>query len=97
MAGRHTLINRQSSDEFVEIAAGPRRKPACAQSAPNLLASRSPCQAVRGWGGRQRLVPTGAAAYGIPLKLETSPSVTPLTIPDAVRTMGAGDLACLMS
>ena len=40
----------------------PARKPACAQSAPNLLASRSPSHAGSGWGGRQRLAPTGAAA-----------------------------------
>ena len=61
-AGRHTLTNRQSSDEVGEIAAEPGGKPACAQSAPNWLASRSPCHAGSGWGGRQRLAPTGAAA-----------------------------------
>jgi len=63
--------------------------PNCAQSAPNLLASRTPSHGGKGWGGRQRLSPTGAAANGIPLKLETSPSVTPRTIPVDVRTVGA--------
>ena len=33
--------------------------------------------------------PTGAAAKGIPLKLETSPSVTPRNVPAEVRTVGA--------
>src|SRR5512141_1747189 len=61
-AGRHTLTNRQSSEEFVAIDAEPRGKPACAQSAPNLLVSRSPRHAGNGCGGRQRLAPTGAAA-----------------------------------
>src|SRR5439155_23970169 len=75
-AGRHTLTNRQSSDEVGEIDAAPRGKPACAQSAPNVVASRSPCHAGKGCGGRQRLGPAGGAAQGIPLELETSPSGT---------------------
>src|SRR5437773_9727278 len=58
-AGRQTLTNKQSSDE---VGAEPRGKAACAQSAPNWLASRSPCHAGGGWGGRQRLAPIGAAA-----------------------------------
>src|SRR6476620_5703735 len=54
-AGRHTFTNRQSSDEFGEIDdAPPRWKPACAQSGPNLLASRTACHAGGGCGGRQR-------------------------------------------
>src|SRR5438034_561336 len=59
-AGLHTLRNRQSSEEFsrTELA---EPKPLCAQSAPNVLASRSFHGGI-GWGGRQRLVPTGAAA-----------------------------------
>src|SRR5579864_3541155 len=61
-AGRHTLTNKQSSDEVFEIGAEPGGKPTCAQSAPNLLASRSPCHAGKGWVGRQRLALTGAAA-----------------------------------
>src|SRR5213592_640521 len=85
-AGFHKLINRQSSEEFSRIEAEP--KPLWAQSAPNLLASRSPSHVCMGCGGRQRLAPTGAAAYGIPLKLETSASVTPRTTPDTVRTVG---------
>src|SRR5205814_8959669 len=58
-AGRHTLTNRQSSAEFGAIDPEPRGKPACAQFAPNLLASRSSCHADKGWVGRQRLAPTG--------------------------------------
>ena len=46
----------------VEIPADPCGTAACAQSAPNLLASRSPRHSGTGWGGRQRLGPTGAAA-----------------------------------
>src|SRR5215212_10806850 len=60
-AGRHTLTNKQSSEEVFEIDAEPGGKAACAQSAPNLLASRTPRQAGKGWVGRHRLAPTGAA------------------------------------
>src|SRR6476620_2375699 len=60
--GRHRLTNRQSSDEVVEIGAEPRGKAACAQSAPNALASRSPVHEGTGWVGRHRQAPTGAAA-----------------------------------
>src|SRR6478672_9593650 len=79
-AGRHTLRNRQSSEEPAAIGAEPRGNAACAQFAPNLLASRSPRHVGAGLVGRQRLAPTGAAAYGIPLKLATSPSVMPRTM-----------------
>src|SRR5678815_1798106 len=90
-AGRQTFTNKQSSDEFADIAE-PGGKPACGHCAPKLLASRSPCHAGKGWGGRQRLSPTGGAAYGIPLKIEMSPSVTPRTIPEAVRTVGEAEV-----
>jgi hypothetical protein len=53
------------------------------------VASRSPLQGFTGCGGLQRNSPTGAAAKGIPLKMDTSPSVTPRTIPEAVFTFGA--------
>ena len=63
VAGRHTLMKRQSSDEFgAMLPAPPRANPAWAQFEPNLLASRSPSHEGGGWGGRQRLEPTGAAA-----------------------------------
>src|SRR6266566_10149082 len=87
-AGRHTLTNRQSSEDVGEIPAESGGKAACGQSAPNVVASRSPCHATTGCVGRQRYSPTGAPAYGIPLKLDTSPSVTPRTTPEAVRTVG---------
>src|SRR5512135_851871 len=61
-AGRHRLTNRQSSEDVFEMGAEPGGKAACAQSAPNLLASRSPFHAGTGCVGRQRLAPTGAAA-----------------------------------
>src|SRR6476620_12178311 len=76
--GRHRLINRQSSDDVGDIETGPGRNAACAQSAPYLVASRDPCHGGKGCGGRHRFSPVGAAAKGIPLKFETSPSVTPL-------------------
>src|SRR5213082_2145441 len=87
-AGRHTLTNRQSSDDLDEIPAESGGKAACGQSAPNVVASRSPCHAITGCVGRQRYSPTGAPAYGIPLKLDTFPSVTPRTTPEGVRTVG---------
>src|SRR6185369_12552049 len=88
-AGFHTLIKRQSSDDVGDMAPAPGPKAAWGQSAPYLLASRSPCHADNGCGGRQRYSPTGAAAKGMPLKLDTSPSVTPRTVPYCVRTVGA--------
>src|SRR5947207_3121712 len=65
----HTFRNKQSSDEVFEIESVPREKPTCAQSAPNLVALRTPFQVGKGCGGRQRYSPTGGAAYGIPLKM----------------------------
>jgi hypothetical protein len=47
-----------------------------------------PFQGVTGCGGRQRNSPTGGAAKGIPLKLETPSPVTPRTIPEAVFIFG---------
>ena len=79
-------VERRVGD--IDIALEPGVNPGCAQSAPNLRASRTPCHGDNGWGGRQRLSATGAAANGIPLKLDTSPSVTPRTIPVEVRTVG---------
>ena len=86
-AGSHKLRYRQSSDEPSVIDPGVAPHPACAQSVPNSLASRTPSHAGTGWGGRQRYSPTGGAAYGIPFKAETSPSVTPRTTPDLIRTV----------
>src|SRR5688572_8703344 len=58
VAGAHTLRKRQSS-EMVAVEPGEAR---CGQSAQTLVASRSPFHAGKGWGGRQRNSPTGAAA-----------------------------------
>src|SRR4026207_1818793 len=68
-AGAHTLRNRQSSD-MAAVEPGQAR---CGQSAQSLVASRTSFHGVTGCGGRQRLAPTGGAAYGIPLKAATSP------------------------
>ena len=88
-AGAHTLRNKQSSEDVFEIeSAPPRGNAACGQSAQNLFASRTPCHAFAGCGGRQRYSPTGGAAYGIPLKLETFPTVTPRNDPELVCTRG---------
>src|SRR5438477_9666356 len=87
-AGRHTFRNKQSSEDVGEIPAESGGKAACGQSAPNVVASRSPCHATTGCVGRQRYSPTGAPPYGIPLKLDTAPSVTPRPTPVPVRTIG---------
>src|SRR3954466_1758523 len=90
-AGFHTFTNRQSSDESGESEIGlPGRNAPWAQDAPNLLASRTPCHGLTACGGRQRKSPVGAAANGTPLKLVTSPSVVPRTLPDARRITALG-------
>src|SRR5688572_5959703 len=83
-AGAHTLRKRQSSD-CIAVEPGQAR---CGQSAQNLFASRTPSHFFAGCVGRQRYSPTGGAAYGIPLKLETSPTVTPRKVPELVCTSG---------
>jgi hypothetical protein len=59
------LIKRQSSDDVGDIVPAPGPKAPCGQSAPHLLASRSPCHEDEGCGGRQRYSPTGAAAGNV--------------------------------
>src|SRR5690606_37903294 len=88
-AGFHKLRYRQSSEEPSDTDPGAPPHPAWAQVGPNSLPSRTPSQAATGCGGRHRNAPTGGAAYGLPLKLETSPPVVPPTIPEAVRTVCA--------
>src|SRR5688572_15129416 len=83
-AGAHTLRKRQSSD-WVDVEPGQAR---CGQSAQNLFASRTPSHFLAGCVGRQRYSPTGGDAYGIPLKLATSPTVTPRKAPELVCTSG---------
>ncbi len=51
------------------------------QSAPYWLASRTPVHFAAGCGGRHRFLPTGGAAYGIPLKATTPPETTPRSLP----------------
>ena len=46
--GRHRLMNRQSSDDVGDIETAPGRNAACAQSEPNLVASRTLCHGDKG-------------------------------------------------
>src|SRR5215470_7296570 len=47
-----------------------------------------PCQRCAGWGGRHRLSPVGAAAYGIPRNWRTSLTSMPFTNPLSVTATG---------
>src|SRR5687767_5012289 len=76
-AGVHILRYRQSSEDVWEMESAPGAKFAWAHSAQNFIASRTPFHDLTSCGGCQRSSPIGAAAYAIPLKLETSPSVIP--------------------
>src|SRR5512138_611828 len=79
VAGRHTLRVRQSSD-FGTLSA-------CTQAGPNRLVSFTPAQASTGCGTRQRRLPTGGAAYGMPFQLITLPAATPPTDPPSTIAM----------
>src|SRR5690348_11065159 len=61
------------------------------QRFPKLVASRTPGHFSAGCGGCQRDGPTGGAAYGIPRKIRTWPSLLslPRTFPVRVFTTGA--------
>lgn len=61
-AGRHTLMNRQSS-LVGPVLDGDRHE------SPNDVASNVVDHGVGGCGGCQRRAPTGGAAYGIPQPL----------------------------
>src|SRR3984957_598981 len=82
VAGRKTLIVRQASVFGTSSVV-------CGHSGPNFVASRTPLQCCAGCGSRQRSLPTGGAAKGIPLKLTTPPASTPRTCPLSIRTTGA--------
>ena len=58
------------------------------QRLPNALPARTPSQFAAGCGARQRLAPTGGAAYGIPLNARTPllMPATPDTSPFSTRT-----------
>src|SRR5215213_3750100 len=90
--GRRMLRNRQFS--FPVSAPLP---PRTGQLLPYRVASRTPGQAAAGWGGAQRRVPTGGAAYGMPKKLSMPPPVVPRTAPRSVVTTGRVTAAAALS
>src|SRR6185295_20079767 len=77
-AGVHTFRYRQSS---LTGAVFPCERGGCMQAFANASAFLTPDQGLTGAGAFQRRSPTGGAANGMPLKIERSPSVTPLTSP----------------
>src|SRR6185503_11184287 len=60
----------------------------CMQAAPNFLASRTPAHAGIATGGFHLRSPTGASAYGTPLKASTPPLNSPSTAPAGECTTG---------
>ena len=54
------------------------------QAEPNFVASSVVSKLCKAIGGRQRLSPTGASAYGMPWNVAISPSVLPLIFPTVV-------------
>src|SRR5581483_3246850 len=85
-SGVHTFRKRQSSRLLSSM-----RPPAFwAQGAPKVTASRMPLQGFIGKGGRQRRLPTGGWAKGMPLK--TAPPrgrAVPRIEPDIKVTTGS--------
>eukprot|EP00965_Chrysotila_dentata_P241173 6204132-Pleurochrysis_carterae.AAC.1 len=57
---------------------------ACKQSAPNLVASRSPFQRSGSTGGRKRRSPRGGDAYGMPRNEQTPSLPVPRSIPSSI-------------
>src|SRR5512139_919707 len=83
----HTFRYRQSSLVGGGVAAfGPPGGPPCVQRGPYSVAGRTPDQCATGCGARQRLLPVGGAANGMPLKARISglvpavPATTPASI-----------------
>lgn len=65
------------------------------QALPNDFASRTPFHGTTAAGGFQRNMPTGGAAYGMPLNTRSPASAEPSTGPPWVATTGplvAGDV-----
>jgi hypothetical protein len=61
----------------------------CIQAGPNWSAIRTPCHGTAGWGGFQRRLPTGGAAYGIPRNDQTPQlqnTGMPTTVPPSTLT-----------
>src|SRR6266850_7908909 len=82
--GAQTLMNRQSSLP----AFGPFFPAAgCVQMLPTAVAFNVAVQGATGWGGAQRSLPTGGAAYGMPSHSFTPFTTMPQTAPLAVITV----------
>src|SRR6202521_16847 len=64
----------------------PLLKSVCGHLLPKFVALRIPCQLAAAAGGRQRRLPTGGAAKGIPRKARKLPSMAPCSWPDWVQT-----------
>src|SRR4029077_13271297 len=75
------LSVRQSSSPCT-----PLLKSVCGHLLPKFVALRTPCQVAAAAGGRQRRLPTGGAAKGIPRKARKLPSIAPCSWPDWVQT-----------
>src|SRR6185295_14288802 len=91
-----TFRYRQSSLVGGAAAAfGPPGGPPCVHRGPYSPAGRVPDQCATGCGARQRLLPVGGAANGIPLKTRISGLVptVPATRPASVLTC-SGMAAC---
>jgi hypothetical protein len=78
--GSVTLRNRQFSLP-ARLAAVP-----WTHSLPNWVACSTDVHRACGWGGCQRSLPTGGAAYGMPSHSRAPPVTIPHTGPDAVET-----------
>ena len=85
LAAVHTFRYRQSS---LILGVAPPLPGACMHMEPNSSALRMPSQCATGWGARQRRLPSGAAANGMPLNTRTAgfaPGM-PETVPLSRRT-----------
>src|SRR5205085_11429837 len=76
-SGVHTFRYRQSSFSL----AAPCTDASCAHAPAKLVAWSGVVHAVTGAGGRQRSVPTGGAAYGMPRNLRVLSSTKPTPSP----------------
>ena len=89
-SGVHTSTVRQSSPCRRGLKYALNGSPSNADwgtPVPNSEVSLTPSQAAAGTGGRSRLGPNGAAAYGMPRNRTAPRSSTPVTAPVSVRTM----------
>src|SRR5580704_12929132 len=86
ISGVQTLSERQSSlcgsdADGSDGLVMPGTEADCGAIGPNVDASRISSQGSTSNGGRHRIAPTGARAYGIPDNVLRSPRQTPLSLP----------------